>query len=112
MGTWKLASSDHALTLDLNTSGAQNEVLSGTLVYEGKSYSVAGGWAASGSLPGRNASAFAVSGGTAIAVPDYLAATGIMIGLGDSPTRIEIQVDTSSSADGKFQHYKGVLLPA
>jgi phospholipase C len=117
MGIWRLASPDHVLTLDLTVSGPKNEVLNGTLVYQGRSYTVAGGWAASGSIPGRNASAFHLSGYPADAgklakgVPNYIAATGIMKGPGDNPSSIDIRVGASSSLEGTLIHCSGTLLP-
>jgi hypothetical protein len=113
MSHWKLVSQDRTLTLDLNTSddtGATN----GTLVYQGRVYVVAGGWDASGSVPGRNFSAFAVSGRTTGLpnVPNWIAATGIMTGPGSSPAQIDIQVNMSSSAAGTFSDYAAALFPA
>jgi hypothetical protein len=113
MSHWKLASSDHTFTLDVEAS--DDSPMNGTLTYQGKSYSVTGTWAASGSMPQRNASAFALSGFTGKlteGMPNFIAATGIMTGPGGSPTKIDIQADSSSSADGTIQRYTGVLYPA
>lgn len=113
MSSWKLVSTDHTLALNLDAND-ENGALNGSLIYEGTRYPVTGAWAASGSIGGRNASAFARSGRTQTMpdVPSFLAAAGIMTGPGASPTRVDIQVDSSSSADGGFRHYQGVLLPA
>lgn len=112
MSSWKLASHDHSLKLDLQTAGTGDEVLHGTLVYKGISYGVAGAWAASGSLPGRNFSAFSVSGNNGDMAPNWIAAAGIMTGPGTAPTRIDIQVGVSSALDGSLIHYSGLLLPS
>ncbi|MGA8431953.1 MAG: hypothetical protein WB729_19170 [Candidatus Sulfotelmatobacter sp.] len=109
MSHWKLASSDRTLALDVEAT--DNGPMSGTMTYQGKAYSVTGSWAASGSMPQRNASAFTLSGPTGEAAPNFIAATGIMIGSGN-PTQVNIQVDASSSADGTIQRYTGALYPA
>lgn len=111
MSTWKLASRDNALTLDLDVS--DSGVLNGTLTYEGTRYPVTGAWAASDSVLGRNASAFSLSGRTQGLpdVPNFIAASGIMTGPSTNPIKIDLQVDTSSSSDGTFHLYKGVLFP-
>lgn len=106
--SWKLASADHVLALDLNVGDGP---LNGTLTFEGKSFGVSGAWAASG-VAGRAASAFGLSGVLGGDRPTYIAATGIMTGPGAAPTQIEIQADVASSADGSINQYKGVLLPA
>ncbi|MFN0112579.1 MAG: hypothetical protein ACKVZH_27290 [Blastocatellia bacterium] len=87
--------------------------MSGTLTFEGKSYPVDGGWSASGSISGRNFSAFSLSGRTQTLpdVPDWVSAAGIMTGPGDNPAKIEIQVDVVSSSTGEFSNYNGTLLP-
>jgi phospholipase C len=112
MSSWKLASHDHSLTLDLQTSGQENNFLKGILTYKGIEYPVAGTWAASGSTPGRHSSAFSVTGNNGDLAPAFIAATGIMTGSGDAPTRIDIQVGVSSSLDGSLVHYSGLLLPS
>ncbi|SRR5712692_1970652 len=111
MGNWKLASPDQTLALDVDASGATG-TMNGTLNCLGISYRVTGGWDASGSVPGRNFSAFALSGDNGATAPNWIAATGIMTGPGNAPTQIDIQVEVSSSSDGTLNHYKGVLVPA
>jgi hypothetical protein len=106
---WKLASADRRYSVALEE--ADNGALNGALIFDGTTYAVGGAWAASGSLPGRNFSAFAVAGSTQQAVPSYVAATGLMTGPGTAPTQIDIQMDVSSSSDGSVNHYKGTLLP-
>jgi len=108
MAAWNLISQDHRYSIDVQA--LDNGALNGTLSYEGTTYAVAGGWDASYSLPGRNFSAFALSGSTSEAAPTFLSATGIMTGPGTAPTRIDIQIDLSASSDGSVRQYKGVLL--
>ena len=110
MPEWRLASSDHLCSVALvaNDDGPLN----GALTYNGQTYNVAGGWDAAFSVPGRNFSAFAVFGRTGNAIPDFVAATGIMTGGSTAPAQIAIQLDVSSSNVGTIQHYKGVLVPA
>jgi len=112
MAHWKLASSDRTMALDLNA--ADNGALNGTLTYTGAGYNVAGGWDAAGSVPGRNYSAFSLSGRTPSLpdVPNWISAGGIVTGPGTAPTQINIQADVSSSSDGSLKHYEGVLVPA
>jgi len=112
MSSWMLRSPDHALMLELNSTGKENEILYGTLIYKGTTYSVGGSWAASHSLPARKASAFSLSGNNGDAVTKWIAATGIMTGSGDAPTRIDIQLGVSSTFDGTLDHYTGTLLPS
>src|SRR5258708_6960115 len=111
MAHWKLASSDHTMALDLNA--ADNGALNGALTYAGASYNVAGGWDAAGSVPGRNYSALSLSGRTPGLpdVPNWIAAAGIMTGPGNAPSKIDIRVGVSSSADGTLTRYSGVLVP-
>jgi UDP-2,3-diacylglucosamine pyrophosphatase LpxH len=109
---WKLATPDNIVTLNLNA--ADNGAMNGTLTYQGISYDVAGGWDAAGSIPGRNYSAFSVSGRTPGPpdVPNWIAAAGIMTGPGNAPSRIDIRVGVSSAADGTLVRYSGVLFPS
>lgn len=112
MPSWKLASSDNALALDLNAN--DDGAISGSVTHDGREYPVTGAWAASGSIPGRNASAFALSGRTQTTpdVPNFLAAAGIMTGPGNNPTRIDIRASVSSSSDGSLSYYSGALIPS
>lgn len=107
--SWKLASSDHVVALELNVG--DDGPLTGTLTLNGNSYGVTGEYAASG-VEGRAASPFGLSGVIGGDMPAYIAATGIMTGPGAAPTQIQIQAFTSSSADGTITEYKGILLPA
>ena len=109
---WQLASSDH--TILVNLFAGDSGGLSGTLNIGAKTYPVTGGWSASGSLPGRNYSAFSLSGHSqnSDTPNDWISAAGIMTGPGNAPVKIDIQIDETSSYDGTFSHYTGVLLPA
>ncbi len=108
---WKLASTDSTVLLALDASG--DGPLKGTLTFKGVRYPVTGVWAASGSIPGRNASAFSLAGRTVGLpdVPSFIAASGIMSGPGAHPTQIDLRVGVSSSSDGTLTHYSGVLFP-
>jgi len=78
-------------------------------------YGVSGGWAASGSVAGRNYSAFAVRGNTGNILqgaPNFVAAAGIMTGQAAAPTQIDLQVGVSSSSDGTLTRYSAVLVPS
>ncbi len=110
MSTWKLASSDKTLAMSIDAS--DSGPMTGTLTYQGVSFPVKGGWVASGSVAGRNFSAFALYGSNQAVAPDWISAAGIMTGPGNRPTQIEIQVEVSSSPSGKLSHYSGILLPA
>ena len=112
MTSWNLASADRLVALDLVLSGSETEILTGTIEVEGTTYGVAGSWAASGSVPGRNYSAFAVWGSTSESATRYVAAAGIMLGLAGAPTQIDIQVGVSSSADGTLSRHSATLLPS
>jgi hypothetical protein len=110
--SWKLASAGREVAVDLNAG--DDGALMGTITYTGRVFAVAGSWAASGSIPGRNASAFSFAGRTSGVpdVPSFVSASGIMAGPGNAPQSINIQLDVTSSADGTFEQYVGVLLPA
>ena len=109
---WRLASSDHAAAVDLVAGDSGS--LSGTLTVGDRTYPVSGGWSASGSITGRNYSAFSLSGRTQTQpdVPNWIAAAGIMTGPGAAPEKIDIQINETFSSDGTFRHYSGVLVPA
>jgi hypothetical protein len=110
MPQWKLASATLPITLNVNAD--DHGPMSGTLTHGTTTYTVAGSWAASGSVPGRTASAFGVSGSSAAPAPAFVAATGIMTGPGTAPTRILLELAESSSADGSLSEIEAVLTPA
>jgi hypothetical protein len=106
---WKLASANPPLTLDV--SADDNGGVNGTFVTALGSYAVSGSWAASGSLPGRNASAFSFSGTANGPVNTFVAAVGIMIGPGPSPAQINLRVSESSAGNGSLTESTATLLP-
>jgi hypothetical protein len=106
---WILASANPPLTL--NVSAGDEGALSGTFVTALGSYPVSGSWAASGSLPGRNASAFSFSGAAGGSATTFIAVVGIMIGPGPSPTQINLRVSESASTDGSLTESTASLLP-
>ncbi|MGA2522437.1 MAG: hypothetical protein ABSG81_16645 [Acidimicrobiales bacterium] len=113
MAQWKLASASPPFTLDV--SAGDNGPLSGTFTTALGTYPVSGSWAASFSIPGRNASAFSFSGAVSpagSAATTFIAAVGIMIGPGPSPTQINLRVSESSSGDGSLTESAATLLPA
>lgn len=102
MTKWNLASADSQVVLTVEEDDASG-AMTGSLQAHGTTFQVNGGWSASGSVPGRNASAFAVSGNDGLAAPTWVSATGIMVGPGGSPQSIEIQIDVATPS--------GVLIP-
>jgi len=109
MAQWKLASANPLLTLDV--SAGDDGALSGTFATALGTYPVSGSWAASGSLPGRNASAFSFSGAVGDPAPTFVAAVGIMIGPGPSPTQINLRMSESASTNGSLTKSTATLLP-
>lgn len=108
MSVWNLANSKDNVSIALNVDGTG--VVNGTINFKGASYNVSGGWDASGSMPGRNASAFAVSGGNGLAAPTWISSSGIMDGPGNAPTKVTLTMDLAGS-DGSLLQYWGELLP-
>jgi hypothetical protein len=108
---WNLESADGNVTLSANADG--NGGMSGTLIVDGTNFAINGNWAASGSLPGRNASVFFVAGEHDIgsSLPDYLGASGNMVGPGDWPQSIQIAGSTCSTNDGVVNPFDVTLLP-
>ena len=109
MAQWKLASASPPLTLDVNAG--DEGPLNGTFTTALGTYPVSGSWAASDSLPGRNASAFSFSGAVGDPAPTFVAAVGIMIGPGPSPLQINLRMSESSSANGGLTESEATLLP-
>lgn len=110
MAQWKLASANPPFTLDV--SAGDGGAVSGTFTTALGSYPVSGSWAASDSLPGRNASAFSFSGTAGGPANTFVAVVGIMTGPGASPTQVNLRVSESSSADGSLTDSAATLLPA
>lgn len=86
-------------------------VVGGQLWFKGMLYNVHGSWAASGSMPGRNVSAFAIWGSDGAAATDYVAATGTMDGPGNSPQSIAINLIRVETTNGQQYGWDGDLLP-
>lgn len=109
MTRWNLASTDSQVILTVDEDDS-NGAMSGTLQAHGTTFQVKGAWSASGSVPGRNASAFAISGNDGLAAPTWVSASGIMVGPGAAPQSIEIQIDVATPA-GALIPYQAELLP-
>ena len=105
---WRLASTDKVISLEVEALATDPIVE--TLTCVGVTFPVRGGWAASGVL-GIGAFAFSVTGWSSLAVPTFIAASGIMTGRGGAPPRIDLRVNVSSSADGRLRDLEYVLIP-
>jgi hypothetical protein len=115
MSTWNLGSEQHPdgsrdVVINFQNDDANGQ-MSGTLQFEGGSYAVNGNWAASGSVPGRNFSAFALWGSNNQGATVYIAAAGTMTGPGTAPQRIDLNLIRSSTADDEQYGWDGKLLP-
>ena len=109
---WNFASSDFTVSLSFDVDSEHGR-LNGTLNFKGITYALlpkSGLWAASG-VNGRKATPFVLLGTTGTDAPNYLGATGIVTGEGETPTQIDINIGVSSSLDGSLIKYKGVLKP-
>ena len=115
MSHWVMGSAKHSdgtrdLTIDF-TNDDSNGAMSGSLVFEGSTYYISGNWAASGSIPGRNYSAFALWGSDQQAATVYVAAVGTMAGPGSAPQSIAINLSRASTGDDEQYGWDGVLTP-
>lgn len=88
-----------------------NGQMSGTLQFKGRSFYVNGNWAASGSVPGRNFSAFALWGTDGQDATEYVAVAGTMVGPGPAPESIDMNLIRVSTADDEQYGWDGLLLP-
>ena len=88
-----------------------NGQMAGTLQFKGDTYYVNGNWAASGSIPGRNYSAFALWGSDRQGATQYVAATGTMAGSGYAPDAIQLNLIRVSTGDDEQYGWDGKLLP-
>src|ERR1700736_3944342 len=109
MAHWTLVSEDPPARLDVDAG--DGGAVAGTLNVGETTFPVSGIWAASGSIPGRNASAFSFSGAIGDTATTFVAAAGIMTGPGPSPTQVAMRAFVSSSWDGTLTSYDLVLLP-
>lgn len=115
MSNWNLGSEAHSdgsrdvvIAFQNDDSNGQ---MSGTLVFKGDTYYVNGNWAASGSVPGRNFSAFALWGSNQQGATVYIAAAGTMVGPGPSPQSIDLNLIRASTGDDEQYGWDGLLLP-
>ncbi len=115
MSNWELGSKPfHDGTRDVTINFINDDAIgavTGTLFLLGVPFSVTGNWAASGSVPGRNHSAFAVWGYNDGGATEYIAAAGIMIGTGDAPTSIDMNLFRVDTGKGRQFVWDGQLLP-
>jgi hypothetical protein len=115
MSNWEMGSkpySDGTRDVLINfltddTTGA----IQGMLRFKGMVFTVHGNWAASGSVPGRNVSSFALWGSDSAAATDYVAATGTMKGAGNNPQSIALNLLRVESGSGQQYGWDGQLLP-
>jgi hypothetical protein len=113
MSNWELGSKPyHDGTRDVTinfVNDDSNGAVGGQLWFKGILYTVSGSWAASGSVPGRNASAFAIWGTDGAAATDYVAAAGTMDGPGDAPISVQISLTRVRTSDGQQFGWDGQL---
>ena len=109
MGNWVLKSEGGETQMNVNAEGSG--VVGGTITFHGVQYAVSGVWAAAGSVPGRNYSAFAVQGGDGQSAPEFIAAAGTMKGPGNAPDSVSINLIRTDSTDGLQYGWDGTLVP-
>ncbi|MCA1748856.1 MAG: hypothetical protein LC634_04775 [Sphingomonadales bacterium] len=115
MSHWVLGSEEYPdgtrdVTIDFTNNDANGE-MSGTLVFKGHTFYISGNWAASGSIPGRNHSAFALWGSDQQAATVYVAVAGTMDGPGSAPEDIVMNLIRVSTGDDEQYGWSGVLKP-
>lgn len=115
MSHWVLGSKPdaqgvRALTIDFQNDDSIGK-MTGTLVFQGVTYYVEGNWAASGSIPGRNHSAFALWGSDQQAATVYVAVAGTMDGPGAAPDDIDLNLIRVSTGDDEQYGWSGRILP-
>ncbi|MFM5895360.1 MAG: hypothetical protein ACKOQM_13130 [Novosphingobium sp.] len=106
---WILSSLDGTVSINFNVDG--NGGVGGSMVKSGENYTIGGQWSASGSIPGRNFSAFEVSGQDPSVDSHYIAAAGNMSGPGDWPWAVQIGGAACSVTDGVVNSFIQTLLP-
>lgn len=115
VSNWNMASEQQSNGSPVVVISFQNDdsngQMSGTLQFQGDTYYVNGNWAASGSVPGRNYSAFALWGSDQQGATQYIAAAGTMIGPGGSPESIDLNLIRASTGDDEQYGWDGKLLP-
>lgn len=115
MSNWNMGSKAHPdgsrdVIINFQNDDANGQ-MSGTLQFQGDTYYVNGNWAASGSVPGRNYSAFALWGTDQQGATQYVAAAGTMAGPGTAPQSIDLNLIRASTGDDEQYGWDGELLP-
>jgi len=115
MSNWNLASEEEEggvrdVVIAFVNDDSTGQV-GGTLTFMGQTFYVNGNWAASGSIPGRNYSAFALWGSDQQAATEYVAATGTMDGPGSAPLSIDLNLIRVSTGDDEQYGWDGKLIP-
>ncbi len=115
MSIWKMCSKRYEdgvceCMIDFHNHDATG-AMSGTLTFMDKTYEITGNWAASGSVPGRNASAFGLYGVNQDEATEYISAVGTMKGPGRAPEEVFLNLNRSASSDGEQYGWSGTLLP-
>jgi hypothetical protein len=115
MSTWNMGSApDSHGARDVVIAFQNNDAIgavTGTLQFEGASYTVNGNWAAAGSVPGRNFSAFTLWGTDNQGATKYIAAAGTIAGPGATPTSIQMNLLRASTGNDQQYGWSGVLKP-
>ncbi len=115
MSNWNLGSPPHSDgSRDVVIAFVNNDAIgqvTGTLTFMGHAFAVNGNWAASGSVPGRNFSAFALWGSDNQGATQYVSACGTMVGPGGAPQSIQLNLIRVSTIDGEQYGWDGKLLP-
>lgn len=115
MSHWKMGSEPHTdgsrdVTIDFTNNDSIGKV-GGTMTFKGTTYYVDGNWAAEGSIPGRNHSAFALWATDQQAATVYLAVAGTMDGPGSAPIDIHMNLIRASTGDDQQYGWSGKLTP-
>ncbi|MBV7258037.1 hypothetical protein [Erythrobacter crassostreae] len=104
-----MKSADGETSIGVSASGTGE--MAGTLVFQQVAYEVKGEWAAAGSVPGRDYSAFYLGGGNSKSAPEFIAAAGTMKGSGSSPESITLNLIRTDSHTGYQYGWDGELQP-
>ncbi|NNC73037.1 MAG: hypothetical protein HKN78_09200 [Sphingomonadaceae bacterium] len=115
MSTWILGSEEQSdgsrdVTIDFQNDDSTGQ-MGGTLVFKGKPFFIKGAWAASGSIPGRNYSAFSLWGSDQQDATEFVAVAGTMDGPGSAPQSISMNLIRVSTGDDEQYGWDGVLKP-
>ncbi len=115
MSNWEMGSKPHDggerdVKINFLTDDSTGAI-GGQLWFKDMLYTVNGSWAAAGSVPGRNNSAFALWGADSAAATDFVAAAGTMEGPGGAPVSIQLNLVRARSSDGQQFGWSGVLQP-